>query len=118
MCTMPFGRRKPAKGDIGQDLSVELFAKYSENGKMGAQGLLNFLHTEQGETKATLDDAKRILELNRKENGSKFKLTFSSDMTKDEFSAYLLSPKLNGVLPSTVSFFPSLPTPFITSFLL
>jgi phosphatidylinositol phospholipase C delta len=102
MCAMPFGRRKPLKGDMGQDLRVALFAKYSENGKMGAAGLLKFLQEEQGERDLTLDDAKRILELHKKEHGGILKFNFSHDMTKDDFSAYLLSPKLNGVLPSTV----------------
>jgi phosphatidylinositol phospholipase C delta len=90
------------KGDMGQDLSVPLFAKYSENGKMGVQEFLKFLQEEQGESSLDLEDAKQILQQNLKESGSKFKLGPSNSMTKEEFCAYLLSPKLNGVLPKDV----------------
>ena len=114
MCTM-LRRRKPLQGDMGQDLSVSVFGRYSKDGKMGADGLLSFLQTEQGDAISTLEDVKRLMEKFRKDLSSGFfakvkeQLT-SSDFSKDDFFNYLLSPTYNSCLPTAVrSAFPFLP---------
>jgi phosphatidylinositol phospholipase C delta len=86
---------------VGQDLAVEVFNKYCENGKMGAEALLRFLHEEQGESKATLEDAKHLLEANRKEN-SKIPKLHSLDMKLEDFISFVVNPKLNGALNTQV----------------
>lgn len=102
MCT-PLNRRKNRLGEVGQDLAVEVFNKYCENGKMGAEALLRFLHEEQGESKATLEDAKHLLEANRKENSIIPKL-HSLEMKLEDFISFVVNPKLNGSLNTQVSF--------------
>ncbi|KAG0607493.1 hypothetical protein M758_8G033000 [Ceratodon purpureus] len=105
MCTM-LRRRKPLKGDMGQDLSVEIFGRFSKDGKMGADGLLKFLQTEQGDSTSTMEDVKRLMERIRKENSAHLsifsKVLSSSDFSHSDFVNYLLSPKHNSCLPTEV----------------
>ena len=90
-----FGK-KAKIGDEGKDLAVEVFNEYAgPDGKMGAEELLRFLHTEQGEEKATLGDAKQLLE-------------HGVGMNKEDFINFLLNPKLNGAIDTTVRRFSSI----------
>lgn len=97
-------RRRGLKGDMGQDLSAAVFARYSKDGTMGADALLRFLQTEQGDATATLDEVKRLMDKLRKESSTHhfFKALASSDFSKDDFSTYLLSPTYNSCLPPHV----------------
>jgi hypothetical protein len=107
MCSI-LRRRKPLKGDVGQDLSVELFGRYSKDGKMGAEGLLKFLQTEQGDSTSTVEDVKRLMERIRKESSAHLsifsKVMSTSDFTHTDFFNYLLSPRHNSCLPTAVRF--------------
>lgn len=102
MCT-PFSR-KAKLGQVGEDLAAEVFDKYAPNGKMGAEEMLRFLQKEQGEDKATLEDTKQLLELNRKEV-SKVPKLHSVEMKKDDFINFILNPKLNGAIDTNVRLF-------------
>ncbi|KAG0599415.1 hypothetical protein M758_12G149900 [Ceratodon purpureus] len=99
MCS-PFSR-KPKLGQVGEDLAASVFDKYAPNGKMGAEEMLRFLQKEQGEEKATLEDAKRLLELNRKEV-SKVPKLHSVEMKKEDFINFVLNPKLNGAIETNI----------------
>lgn len=114
MCSI-LRRRKPLKGDVGQDLSVELFGRYSKDGKMGAEGLLKFLQTEQGDSTSTVEDVKRLMEQVRKESSAHLsifsKVMSSSDFTHTDFFNYLLSPRHNSCLPTAVYHDMSQPLP-------
>lgn len=84
----------------------EVFTIYSENERMSAEGLLKFLHTEQGDVDFTLDDAKQIMERIRKDWKKSFGLaSINSDLSKEAFRKYLMNPDLNGVLHNVVSHF-------------
>lgn len=81
----------------------EVFTIYSENERMSAEGLLKFLHTEQGDVDFTLDDAKQIMERIRKDWKKSFGLaSINSDLSKEAFRKYLMNPDLNGVLHNVV----------------
>jgi phosphatidylinositol phospholipase C delta len=100
MCS-PFSR-KNKMGAVGKDLAAEVFAKYCDGEqKMGAEQLLRFLQTEQGEDTATLDDAKQLLELNRTAT-SKVPKLHSLDMKQEDFISFVLNPKLNGAITDHV----------------
>lgn len=100
MCS-PFSR-KNKMGAVGEDLAAEVFNKYCDGEKkMGPEQLLRFLQTEQGEETATLEDAKQLLELNRKET-SKVPKLHSLEMKKEDFISFVLNPKLNGAIATNV----------------
>lgn len=101
-------------GAVGEDLAANVFNKYCDGDKMGAEQMLRFLQIEQGEANATLEYAKQLLELNRKET-SKVPKLHSLDMKKDDFISFVLNPKLNGAIVTDVGlpcirslFFPKL----------
>lgn len=93
--------RKPKLGQAGEDLAAGVFDKYAPNGKMGAEELLHFLQREQGEERATLEDAKQLLELNRKEV-SKVPKLHSVEMKKEDFISFILNPELNSAIVTNV----------------
>ena len=102
MCTPLLHRRKNNKmAAADENLVSETFDKYAENGKIGAEGLLRFLHEEQGEGKATLEDANNLLQQHRKEI-SKLPKLHSQDMKMDDFFQFLVNPRLNGPISTEV----------------
>lgn len=102
MCTPLLHRRKNNKmAAANENLVSETFDKYAENGKIGAEGLLRFLHEEQGEGKATLEDATNLLQQHRKEI-SKLPKLHSQDMKVDDFFQFLVNPRLNGPITTEV----------------
>jgi transcriptional regulator of heat shock response len=102
MCTPLLHRRKNNKmAGADENLVSETFDKYADNGKMGAEGLLRFLHEEQGEGKATLEDANNLLQQQRKEISKLPKLR-SQDMKMDDFFQFLVNPRLNGPITTQV----------------
>ena len=109
MCTPLLHRRKNNNkmAAANENLVSETFDKYAENGKIGAEGLLRFLHEEQGEGKATLEDANSLLQQHRKEV-SKLPKLHSQDMKMDDFFQFLVNPRLNGPITTEVRMNPSL----------
>jgi hypothetical protein len=77
----------------------EVFNRYAhEDGKMDASKLLEFLHKEQGELKATLQEAEQLLLQQNQQ-------IHSQELKIDDFFQLLCNASLNAALYTTVNLF-------------
>jgi hypothetical protein len=79
----------------------EVFSRYAhEDGKMDASKLLEFLHKEQGELKATLQEAEQLLQQQNQQQQ-----IHSQELKIDDFFQFLCNGSLNAVLYTAVNLF-------------
>jgi phosphatidylinositol phospholipase C delta len=80
----------------------EVFSRYAhEDGKMDASKLLEFLHKEQGELKATLQEAEQLL-LQQNQQQQQQQLIHSQELKIDDFFQLLCNGSLNAALYTAV----------------
>jgi hypothetical protein len=83
----------------------EVFSRYAhEDGKMDASKLLEFLHKEQGELKATLQEAEQLL-LQQNQQQQQQQLIHSQELKIDDFFQLLCNGSLNAALYTAVNLF-------------
>lgn len=82
----------------------EVFSRYAhEDGKMDASKLLEFLHKEQGELKATLQEAEQLLLQQNQQQQQQ--LIHSQELKIDDFFQFLCNGSLNAALYTAVNLF-------------
>jgi len=86
----------------------EVFSRYAhEDGKMDASKLLEFLHKEQGELKATLQEAEQLLlQQNQQQQQQQHQQQIHTQELKiDDFFQLLCNTSLNAALYTAVNLF-------------